>query len=215
MGPHFLKVAVITHPTLFGKLGGLRIDVGHILLTVALTFAGAALGYLEAEPTTTLVAALSTWATAKPILLGAVGVGLAAVVAMAKNTFLTPPPSTTNAVPPVPPALTVVAFGLLFLLPGCQTIAAVYPKLDAVEAAIAKDYEAGDSDAQIASDACAALGGNATTDAICANVAQIVADASAFLVSMHVLSTVAESRASAAQPRFLALAKASAAKPAP
>ena len=116
--PHFLKLAVITHPTF---LGGLRVDVGHVLLVLFWAFVGAAAAYLEAEPTTALVTALTSWSAAKPLLIGALLAGAGAVVNQAKQSFLTGT-GKTNAVPPAPPALTVVAFCLLalcLLLPSC------------------------------------------------------------------------------------------------
>lgn len=80
----------------------------------------------------------------------------------------------------------------------------VFPTLSAIEQTIANDLAAGKSDAQIASDVCADLGGTAQTDAVCANVEVIVQDAIALLVSTGVLKGVALDNAHAYQLRHSA-----------
>lgn len=64
---------------------------------------------------------------------------------------------------------------------------AVVPTVLDVVNVVEKDLEAGDTPAQIDSDVCAALGGTATTDAVCADVTVLVQDAIALLVDGGVL----------------------------
>ncbi len=61
---------------------------------------------------------------------------------------------------------------LITLIIGCQST--VWPALQNIEKIVASDLAAGKTEAQIDSDACAALGGSALTDAVCVNVVQLV-----------------------------------------
>lgn len=118
--PRFLKAAVVAHPTLFG---GLRIDVGHIALTLLAVFGGGVAGYFESQPTTTIIQALQSWSTAKPLLLGALVVGGTALIAQAKKSYLTwqTKNAPTVVVPPAPPAMTVIAlFCFVLGAAGCS-----------------------------------------------------------------------------------------------
>jgi hypothetical protein len=65
-------------------------DLGHSIGLVASTFLGGAIGYLEQQSTVTIVAALTSWSTAKPILISALAFGLVSLLAMAKQSFLVP-----------------------------------------------------------------------------------------------------------------------------
>jgi hypothetical protein len=101
----------------------------------------------------------------------------------------------------------VVLIGVVSPLAGCQQLQAAFPVLDKVEAVVAADFEAGDSDETIAADVCKALGGTASTDAVCANVTQLVSDAVAFLVDSGFLSAKAKANAIAYQGRHPKLSK--------
>jgi hypothetical protein len=84
------------------KWFGLQVQVQHVLLSLLYAGIGAALGYLKAEPTLDLITALSSWATAKPLLIGAAMAFLAAVIAQAQQSFFGPaasPPATKKTVP--------------------------------------------------------------------------------------------------------------------
>ncbi len=76
-------------------------DIRHTLLTVASVFGGAVIGYLESQPTTSLLEALQSWKTAQPVLIGALFAGLSTLLAMAKSSFIDKSP----AIPPAPPAM--------------------------------------------------------------------------------------------------------------
>jgi len=71
-------------------------------------------------------------------------------------------------------------------LTGCK--GPIFPEIQAVEQVVAADLEAGKTDAQIASDVCAALGGTSTTDAICGGVATLITDVVMVLLDTGVLS---------------------------
>lgn len=132
--PRLLKAAVVQHPTLFG---GLRIDVGHVLLTLLAVFGGAIAGYFESEPTTTLIAALQSWSTAKPLLIGALEAGGLAIIAQAKQSYLTwqnRPPATV--VPPAPPLISVICFCVCLFGCDAQTRAAVANSLESEAACV-------------------------------------------------------------------------------
>ena len=77
----------------------------------------------------------------------------------------------------------------------------VLPTIDKVINVVTADLQAGDSDSQIASDVCKALGGSATTDAVCADVPVLVADAIAILIDTGTIAGPAMSNARAYQAR--------------
>lgn len=66
---------------------------------------------------------------------------------------------------------TVTGFGLLVV--ACT--AAQFAKVESVADTIVHDVQVGDTEAQIASDVCADLGGSALTDAVCGDVATVIA----------------------------------------
>ena len=90
---------------------------------------------------------------------------------------------------------------------GCQQIQAAFPTLDKIEAVVAADFEAGDSDETIAADVCKTLGGTSSTDAVCADVTQLVVDAVTFLVDSGTLSAKAKANAVAYKLRHPAPSK--------
>ena len=78
----FLRKVLYAHAGL-----GLAIQVQHVLLMLVYAGAGAALAYFRAVPTLSLIQALSSWNTAWPLLLGAGGAFLAAVLAQAQQSL--------------------------------------------------------------------------------------------------------------------------------
>lgn len=80
------------------------------------------------------------------------------------------------AVATKPLAAFVLLASVMVSLVACDTLKAALPELTAIENVIVADLTANDNDGQIASDVCKALGGTAMTDAVCANVTNIVAD---------------------------------------
>ena len=97
-----LTAVLLSRPKWFG----LQVQVQHVLLSLLYAGIGAALGYLKAEPTLDLITALSSWATAKPLLIGAVMAFIAAVIAQAQQSFFGQPP----AAPPPAAAKKVIPF---------------------------------------------------------------------------------------------------------
>lgn len=77
----------------------------------------------------------------------------------------------------------------------------VFPTLSAIEQTIATDLAAGKSDAQIASDVCADLGGSSSTDAVCGGVETIVQDVITVLIDTGVISGKALENAKSYQLR--------------
>ena len=92
------------------KLGSMQIswDLQHSLIMVGSTVGGAVLGYLESQPTTSLIAALGSWSTAKPLLFGALSVAIAALISLAKQTFVVPaaPTQGSHGGPQLPKPMT-------------------------------------------------------------------------------------------------------------
>lgn len=80
--------------------------------------------------------------------------------------------------------------------PACKGGSA-FPVLTTIEQTVADDLAAGKTDAQIASDVCADLGGSAQTDAICANAEQLVQVTITALIDSGVLSGLALTNAKA------------------
>ncbi len=107
------------------------------------------------------------------------------------------PPASSS--PPVVVAKVTGALMLVFGLgmSGSSTTAgtgtAVPPILNLVSI-VEGDLRAGDGDAQISSDICKALGGNALTDAVCGNVGVIVVDIVTYLVDGGTLPPAAAKR---------------------
>jgi hypothetical protein len=104
----FLKRVVLAHAGF-----GLAIQVQHVLVQILMAGLGAVGTYFLSKPTTTLVEALSSWTTAKPLLLGALGVFLVTVAAQAQQSFFsggTTPAAKKEPTPfpgdsgPIPPA---------------------------------------------------------------------------------------------------------------
>lgn len=86
----------------------------------------------------------------------------------------------------------------------------VLPTIDKVINVVQQDLEAGDTDAQIASDVCAALGGSATTDAVCANAPALISDAVTILLDSGLLSAKGQATARDYKTRHTAAAAPSA-----
>jgi hypothetical protein len=87
--------------------------------------------------------------------------------------------------PPRPIAGMMIAAMLLmalFLLPRCQNGQVSFPVALNIVEVVANDIAAGDTEAQLASDVCKTLGGSSTTDAICADVADVIANAVGLLL---------------------------------
>lgn len=76
----------------------------------------------------------------------------------------------------------LLPIALLALACGCSAFDAAFPEVGNIVSIVAKDFAAGDGEAQIASDVCAALGGTASTDVICSDVATVIADAIGLLL---------------------------------
>ena len=92
------------------KLGSMQIswDIQHSLIMIGSTVGGAVLGYLESQPTTTLIAAFGSWDTAKPVVFGALSVAIAALISLAKQTFVVPaaPTQGSHGGPQLPKPMT-------------------------------------------------------------------------------------------------------------
>lgn len=144
-----------------------------------------------------------TWVMTKnasgDIALPAGVISVLTVIKTVIGLFSDPP---SNKKDPPGPGSTIamnalVAIAALFI--GGLFIAAcgqpLFPTLAKVEQVVARDLEAGAPDSQIASDVCQALGGNATTDAVCADVEIIIQDAVAILIDTKVLSPAAVAHA--------------------
>lgn len=88
-----LSTAIVQTPSV-------RYEVQHVLAVLCYTFAGAAIGYLQTEPATSIASAVAHWDSAKPMLIGAVVAGIVATLGQAQKSFFT---------------MAVAAFGILTL----------------------------------------------------------------------------------------------------
>jgi hypothetical protein len=70
-----------------------------------------------------------------------------------------------------------IATAFALSVSGCSAFDSAFPVVVNVVKIVADDIAAGDTEAQLASDVCKALGGTTPTDAVCADVAQVIADA--------------------------------------
>lgn len=68
-------------------------DKNHTVILIGSTIGGALLAYFQGQPASSLVEAMSSWQTAKPLLIGAACAAVTALVALAKQTFLVTPAS--------------------------------------------------------------------------------------------------------------------------
>ena len=102
-----------------------------------------------------------------------------------------------------PPAAFLLILGALATTqPACKGSA--LPVIENVVSVVEADLAAGKSDAQMASDVCAALGGSVLTDAICASAETILQDVIVYLIDSGKLSAPAQQRAAsymAAHPK--------------
>lgn len=89
--------------------------------------------------------------------------------------------------------------GAVMVPTGCTSAQTAFSKMQQVEQTIIDDFEAGDSDGQIAADVCTDLGGTSLTDAVCADV-------TTFLTG--VVQALIDTGALASKPKALANAKA-------
>jgi hypothetical protein len=170
----------------------------HFLTVIASTIgaavAGALVTYVEAVPASELLQDLTTPAGLTALLHGALSVGLiaglTALIGVAKQMLPTVPPAPSSTSKIMGGMLSAFLMLLLTVhLAACKVIEAVFPKLDTIEQVVAADLAAGYSAPQIDSDVCKALGGNALTDAICADVTQIVVDVIPFLLDSGAVSS--------------------------
>lgn len=139
------------------------------------------------------IAALQALAKVEPAWVWAGGV---VQFLTALELWLTVPPAAAAklaaAAKPMGVLLLVLAFGSSQL--ACN--GAVFPTLQKIEQIVQADLEANPpkTDAQIASDVCAALGGSSETDAVCADVEITIADVVSVLIDAGLLSTVGKAR---------------------
>ncbi len=129
-----------------------------------------------------------------PEVLGAAAFILAMV---SQSIFGTPTPPDPNTLaskkPPIGLAMLTMVLGLFVV--GCK--GANFPSLDGIEKIVVQDLSNGATDQQIGLDVCTFLGGTAQTDAVCANVGQLVADAITLLIDTGVLQGQAAARGKA------------------
>lgn len=85
-----------------------------------------------------------------------------------------------------------IAVATFLALAACN---AVFPVVKDLSTIVLDDIEAGDGQAQIASDVCKALGGTSTTDAVCADVSTLIVNIITDLLAKGKLSAVGETRA--------------------
>jgi hypothetical protein len=139
----------------------------HWLILAITTALAAAFMFFQAEPTTTLVSALTSWTQLRPILLGAVGVFFATLVGILKTApwssgtavvEVSGDATVRRVVPKVPP-LACLALGLLlvFGVAACglfspTTWAAVVTDLATIAQTVLADVLAGKPFAQVLAD---------------------------------------------------------------
>ena len=90
-----------------------------------------------------------------------------------------------------------VAAGLAMPETGCAQAQTALTKMQQIEQTIIDDFEAGDSDGQIASDVCTDLGGSSLTDAVCADVTTFLSGVVQALIDSGALSSKPKALANA------------------
>lgn len=110
------------------SLRSLLDKIPHWAIVVLFAGVGAAVSYLQAEPDETLVTALSSWATLKPLLIGAATAGVGTMVALLRKAPWAIPSATSNGDVeikvtrvPTPPPLPVL-FGVFLVVAVLPTL---------------------------------------------------------------------------------------------
>jgi hypothetical protein len=88
-----------------------------------------------------------------------------------------------------------IAIAFAASVSGCSAFEAAFPVVSDIVKIVADDLAAGDTEGQLASDVCKALGGNALTDQVCADVATVIADAIGLLMKDPKVSAEVKGRA--------------------
>jgi hypothetical protein len=159
-------------------------------LTLASTWLGGFVGYLASQNPPSLSGANLFWATITA--MGMLTAGALPAGAHYAHTSLNA--KTRELLKAAAKATAAVG---LFLGLGTTQLACsqpVLPLVTNVANVVLNDLKAGDSDVQIDSDVCKALGGSATTDAVCAGVTVVVNDAIAILIDTGILTGTALDR---------------------
>jgi hypothetical protein len=163
-------------------------------IAVLLAVAGAILHFLQTTPD------IAT----ELHVTGNILVGAGFIIALASQQLFgtpTPPNPGPLAQPQNPVAaaaakvapLACLCMLLVGLAPACK--GSVLPTAESVVGVIITDLQAGDTDAQIASDVCAALGGTTVTDTVCASVETVIQDVVVLLLDSSTLSPSGLARA--------------------
>lgn len=133
----------------------------------------------------------ATWAAWKPVL----GTAFGAMVAQELIYVRTHLADAAKAIGLQVAAKMLMVSVLGIVLLGCTQVDSALNALDKAVQVVQADLEAGKTDEQIAADVCAAEGGSATTDAVCAGVTYLVQDAVQILIDSGALSPAAMQRA--------------------
>jgi hypothetical protein len=154
-----------------------RYEVQHVVGVLLSAFVGAVIAFLLTQQSS-IPAALTDWSHAKPLLLGALAMGIVATLTQAQKSYFT--------------SAAAVAMIVVF---GISTTTACTPAQNAVlnqiDQDVLADLKAGKGADVIASDVCRDLGGSALTDAICAKAVVIAEDVVTYLIDAAVVPPAA------------------------
>ena len=89
----------------------------------------------------------------------------------------------------------VVSVAFACSVSGCSAFEAAFPVVSDIVKIVADDLAAGDTEGQLASDVCKALGGSVLTDQVCADVATVIADAIGLIMKDPKVSSAVKARA--------------------
>lgn len=160
-------------------------NVAH-LIAIVLAAAGAVLHFLQVNPDIANEAHVTSNAL---ITLGFI------VALVSQSVFGTATPPTPSPLAPPSDAAKKVAGAVVTMLAlgalcGTQQACkgSALPVFEQVVAVVEADLKNNVSDSQMASDVCQAMGGTATTDAVCAGVEVVIRDAVQLLIDSGVLS---------------------------
>jgi hypothetical protein len=174
--------------------------------TMLVTFLGGFLGFIQSQTPVTL----SGSAIFYGVLYGIAALTAGVAPALAKHVH--GPLNNAQrlarlaAKPPAPPApiagpvaaaasMLVLGFGLMSTQSACKE--PLVPTVQTILQVVSADIQAGDGAAQIDSDVCKALGGSATTDAVCADATVLIQDAITLLIDSGTLSAAQKQTAQA------------------
>jgi hypothetical protein len=172
-------------------------------LTLISTWLGGFVGYLASQNPPSLSGASLFWATLTAI--GTLTAGATPAAAHYAHSSLNAKTRELLRLATKTAAMLLAVGTLVVSQAACKQ--PVLPLIAQIGNVVLTDLQQGKTDVQIDSDVCGALGGSATTDAVCANVTLLINDAIQFLIDSGQLNGVALERGQSYMAAHLVAAK--------